>query len=126
MASLSPTSFSGKNDLLVGNATTTLDSNETTQRIQKNDSPQHHVYTRYTTPRSSNTNSTSSYSEESAATAAALRRSQNLKTMISNANAQETQMNTRISGLIADVKNFLEENGRVQERLSEDILALKA
>ena len=129
MTSLLPTSLPGKNDVSGGTTTTTptLDAIETMQRIQKtpDGSPQHHVYTtsspRYTTPRSNN--NVLSYSSEAAA---ATQRSKNLPSMISNANAHERQKNTRISGLIADYKHFLEENDSVQERLSEDILALKA
>mmetsp|Transcript_26015 Transcript_26015/g.46916 ORF Transcript_26015/g.46916 Transcript_26015/m.46916 type:complete len:350 (+) Transcript_26015:1-1050(+) len=127
LASLSPTSPSGKKDLSGGNSTTTLDVTETMRRVQitPDDSPQYHIYTpssaRYTTPRSNN--NVLSYSSEAAA---ATQRSNNLPSMISTTNAQKRQKNTRISGLIADYKHFLEENDSVQERLSEDILALKA
>eukprot|EP00986_Skeletonema_menzelii_P004086 scaffold1359_cov181-Skeletonema_menzelii.AAC.1 len=46
-----------------------------------------------------------------------------LSTMIYDANANEERMNTRVNGMIADIKIFLEENDKVQERLSKDIMS---
>ena len=43
--------------------------------------------------------------------------------MIYNANADEERMNTRVNGMIADIKSFLQENDKVQERLSKDIMS---
>lgn len=47
-----------------------------------------------------------------------------LKTMIADANVQEVKVNTRISGLIKDVTDFLAENDRVRTKISEDRIAL--
>jgi hypothetical protein len=47
---------------------------------------------------------------------------QNLNTVLSNSDRQ----NDRISGLIADVKGFLEENDRFQARLKDDIKTLSS
>lgn len=44
-------------------------------------------------------------------------------TMIVDANADEEHMNTRVDGMIADIKSFLQENDKVQERLSKDIMS---
>eukprot|EP00984_Skeletonema_dohrnii_P004054 scaffold1397_cov124-Skeletonema_dohrnii-CCMP3373.AAC.5 len=46
-----------------------------------------------------------------------------LSTMILEANADEEEMNTRVNGMIADIKSFLQENDKVQERLSNDIIS---
>ena len=45
-----------------------------------------------------------------------------LSTMIFDTNADDEQMNTRLNGMIADIKNFLQENDDLQERLSKDIM----